>query len=237
MIIAVCDDERTVREDIAGKIEFLFPETDVFLYESGNILLQSEENFDIVFLDIQMKGINGMDTAKKLRESGSDAVIIFVTALEEYVYQAFDVDAFHYLVKPFERAKFYEILNRAVHRREEEKKRMSAKEEKSISIKCGRVTSKVYLKDIIYAEVFNRKIILHTTDGKLEFYGKLSDLEKELKEGFFRPHRAYLIQLRYVLKYDAASITMENGQSVIMAKQKYETFVKKYFEYARKDGK
>ena len=137
MKIAVCDDERTVREDIAGKIEFLFPETDVFLYESGNILLQSEENFDIVFLDIQMKGINGMDTAKKLRESGSDAVIIFVTALEEYVYQAFDVDAFHYLVKPFERAKFYEILNRAVHRREEEKKRMSAKEEKSISIKCG----------------------------------------------------------------------------------------------------
>lgn len=95
MKIAVCDDERTVREDIAGKIEFLFPETDVFLYESGNILLQSEENFDIVFLDIQMKGINGMDTAKKLRESGSDAVIIFVTALEEYVYQAFDVDAFH----------------------------------------------------------------------------------------------------------------------------------------------
>lgn len=237
MKIAVCDDEKAIRYDIADKIKRLFPKTDLVLYENGTELLAAKEAFDIIFLDIQMEGINGMDAARKLRQAGSDAVIIFITALKEYVFQAFDVDAFHYLVKPFDKVKFYEVLNQAVLRREADKKKEKEKEERSISVKTGRVTSKIYLKDIIYAEVFNRKICLHLTEGELEFYGKMNDLEKELGEGFFRPHRAYLVSLRYVLKYDATSILLENGQSVIMAKQKYEEFVKKYFDYARKDGR
>ncbi|MCM1040521.1 MAG: LytTR family DNA-binding domain-containing protein [Ruminococcus sp.] len=237
MKIAVCDDEKAVRDDIAEKIHLLFSDTDIFLYESGDELLAAEAAFDIIFLDIQMEGVNGMETAKKLRQAGSGAVLIFITALKDYVFQAFDVDAFHYLVKPFDKAKFYEVLHQAVQRREAEKRREPVKEEKSISIKSGRVTSKIYLKDIVYAEVFNRKICLHLTNGELEFYGKLSDLEKKLGDGFFRPHRAYLVQLRYVLRYDASSITLENGQTIIMAKQKYEEFVRKYFEYARKDGR
>lgn len=238
MKIAVCDDEKEIREDIAHKIRLLYPGTDIFLFQSGTGLLQAEDTFDIIFLDIQMDGIGGMDTARQLRKKGCDAVIVFITALKEYVFQAFDVDAFHYLVKPFDKAKFYEVLHAAVLRKQTELKSVSAgKEEKSISLKIGRVTSKIYIKDIIYAEVFNRKIVLHTTDGEFEFYGRMSELEKELGEDFFRPHRAYLIQLRYVSKYDAASILLENGQTIIMAKQRYEEFVKKYFAYARKDGR
>ena len=237
MKIAICDDERVIRDDIAKKIKHLFPKTDIFIYESGDELLLAKEAFDIIFLDIQMEGVNGMDTARQLRQAGNDAVLIFITALKEYVFQAFDVDAFHYLVKPFDKVKFYEVLKQAIQRREADKKREPVKEERSISIKSGRVTSKIYLKDIIYAEVFNRKICLYLTDGELEFYGKLNDLEKELGEGFFRPHRAYLVSLKFVLKYDATSITLENGHSVIMAKQKYEEFVRKYFDYARKDNR
>ncbi|MCM1254077.1 MAG: LytTR family DNA-binding domain-containing protein [Clostridium sp.] len=238
MKIAVCDDEKIVREDIAGKIKSLYPQTEIYLYEDGEKLLQSGEAFDIIFLDIQMDGMSGMEAAKKLRESerGKDAVLIFVTALEEYVYQAFDVEAFHYLVKPFQKVKFYEVLSAAVKKCGQNRRRLD-EEEKSISIKSGRVTFKVYIKDIIYAEVFNRKIILHKTDGELEFYGKMNDLEKKLGGDFFRPHRAYLVQLRYVSSYNATSITLENGERIIMAKQKYEEFVKHYFQYARKDEK
>lgn len=238
MKIAVCDDEKAIRDDIAHKIKLFYPETDIFLFESGTKLLAAAEAFDIIFLDIQMEGINGMDAARTLRKKGCAAELIFVTALKEYVYEAFDVDAFHFLVKPFDKAKFYEILNAAVKKKQKQKECPSAplKEEKSISVKIGRITSKIYLKDIIYAEVFNRKIVLHTTDGEFEFYGKMSWLEKELGEDFFRPHRAYLVSLRYVSRYDATGIFLENGQTVIMAKQKYEEFVKKYFAYARKDG-
>lgn len=237
MKIAVCDDEKIIREDIAQKVKLLYPETALFLFESAAKLLASDEKFDIIFLDIQMDGISGMDAAKTLRKRGDGAVLIFVTALEEYVFQAFDVEAFQYLVKPFQKKKFYEVLNAAVKKCEEKERKVFPEEEKSISVKCGRVTSKIYVKDIMYAEVFNRKIMLHTTDRELEFYGKMNELEKELGEDFFRPHRAYLVQLRYVSRYNATSITLENGQSVIMAKQKYEEFVKRYFQYARKDDR
>ncbi len=237
MKIAICDDEKMIREDIAQKVGLLYPETALFVFENAAELLASDDIFDIIFLDIQMDGISGMDAAKALRRKGNCAVLIFVTALEEYVFQAFDVEAFHYLVKPFQKAKFYEVLNAAVKKCEERERKVFPEEGKSISVKRGRVTSKVYLKDIMYAEVFNRKIILHTTDGDLEFYGKMNDLENELGEDFFRPHRAFLVQLRYVSRYNATSITLENGQNVIMAKQKYEEFVKRYFQYARKDDR
>lgn len=235
MKIAVCDDERLVREDIAQKISLLYPGIEVSLFENGMALLESEKKFDIIFLDIQMDGISGMNVARKLRKENSHAILIFITALKEYVFQAFDVDAFHYLVKPFDKVKFYEVLENAIVRCEQERKPFP-REEKSISIKSGGITSKVYLRDIIYAEVFNRKIVLHKTDGELEFYGKMSALEGELGRDFFRPHRAYLVHLRYVSSYNAANITLENGQTILMAKQKYEEFVKSYFDYTRRDG-
>ncbi|MDE7276244.1 MAG: response regulator, partial [Lachnospiraceae bacterium] len=99
MRIAVCDDEKEVRMILRGKIRKLYPEADVFCYASGEELLRSTESFDILFLDIQMEGQNGMETAVRLRKKERDTILIFITALEEYVFQAFDVGAFHYLVK------------------------------------------------------------------------------------------------------------------------------------------
>lgn len=240
MKIAICDDERIVREDIAQKISLLYPKTELSLFENGMALLASGECFDIILLDIQMEGLSGMEVARRLRKKenkANRAVLIFITALEEYVFQAFDVEAFHYLVKPFDKVKFYEVLDAALLKCEQEREKTPFKEEKSISVKSGGVTSKVYIKDIMYAEVFNRKIVLYKTDGELEFYGKMSALEGELGQDFFRPHRAYLVHLRYVSSYNATSITLESGQTILMAKQKYEEFVKRYFEYTRKDDR
>ena len=81
---------------------------------SGEALLEADEQIDILFLDIQMPGKNGMETARALRKRGMDTILIFVTAIEEYVFQAFDVGAFHYLVKPFEQEKFAEVLRNAI---------------------------------------------------------------------------------------------------------------------------
>ena len=97
-------------------------------------------------------------------------------------------------------------------------------------IKVGGVSSKVYIKDIIYAEVFNRKVVLHTTKGEIEYYGKLSSLEEQLGQDFFRPHRSYLVHFKYVVKYDASRIILEEG-AVLMAKPRYSDFVKQYLRY------
>ena len=98
MEIAICDDEKEIRDMLAEKIGKLYPQAGLSLYRSGEELLLAEKEPDILLLDIQMPGKNGMETAKELRRKNKKAIIIFVTALEDFVFQAFDVGAFHYLV-------------------------------------------------------------------------------------------------------------------------------------------
>lgn len=235
MKIAVCDDEKVIRKQIAERIQRMYPDCKILEYTCGEQLLEDTEQPDIIFLDIQMEGIDGMETARRIRNSNRQTVLIFLTAWEEYVFQAFDVGAFHYLVKPFRKEKFYQVLEAAVKKARENKvSPEEKKEEKNIIVKVGAITRKINTNEIIYAEVRNRKVTLHTTQGSLEFYGKLSDLAQELGEDFVRPHRSYVINLRYVLRYCATDITMEDGTVILMAKQKYREFVKKYLHYIKR---
>ena len=102
MRIAICDDEKEIRELLAEKTVKLYPQADVSLWQSGEKLLSAGEKPDILLLDIQMQRKDGMETARELRKQDKAVIIIFVTALSDFVFQAFDVGAFHYLVKPFD---------------------------------------------------------------------------------------------------------------------------------------
>lgn len=240
MQIAICDDEKEIRDILADKVKKQYPEATLSFYTSGEELLRAKVRPDILFLDIQMPGKDGMQTARELRKSNEKTILIFVTAIEEYVFQAFDVGAFHYLVKPFTDEKFETVLQHAVKQHQKIKSLLQKKhmpqEEKYIMVKSKGIHTKVLWNDIIYAEVFNRKIIIHATDRDIEYYGKLKDLEKQLGEDFFRPHRAYLIHFKYVIKYNASTIYLEKG-TALMAKQNYPKFVKRYLKYNQKKGK
>ena len=234
MQIAICDDEKSIGLILEEKIKKLLPDAVTEKYLSGDELIASGCKPDILFLDIQMPGLNGMETARILRQKNKNMVLIFVTAAEEYVFQAFDVAAFHYLVKPFSDEKFEEVLNRAVRAVEENDKRQP--DEKYMMVQSAGSHIKVFLKDIVYAEVYNRKVIIHTRNTDIEYYGKLRELSELAGEDFFRTHRAYLVHFRYVQKYDAGSITLENGTALI-AKQNYPEFVKRYLKYNQRKGK
>jgi len=93
--IAICDDEKIVRLQIKGLIEKQKADGNLELYETGEELLAVGKHFDVVFLDIQMEGMNGIDTARALREQNEETVLIFITGIKEYVFDAFDVAAFH----------------------------------------------------------------------------------------------------------------------------------------------
>ncbi len=114
MQIAICDDDKSIGLILEEKIKKLLPDAVIEKYLSGDELIASGCEPDILFLDIQMPGMDGMETARILRQKNERMVLIFVTAVEEYVFQAFDVAAFHYLVKPFSDEKFEEVVKRAV---------------------------------------------------------------------------------------------------------------------------
>lgn len=235
MQIAICDDEKSIRELIANKVLKQFSEAEIVFYSSGDELLLSDKPIDILFLDIQMSGRNGMDTARELRKKDKNTILIFVTAAEEYVFQAFDVGAFHYIVKPIDDEKFTNVLCRAVDELNTKNMTEKVPEEKYLMINNGGVHIKVTIDDIVYAEVFNRKVVIHKLKETIEYYGKMSDLEAVAGDGFFRPHRAYLINFKYVEKYDASTIYLEKG-TALMAKQNYPEFVKKYMKYIQRRG-
>ena len=235
MRIAICDDEENIRMVLAEKLRNMVSTAEILLYPSGESLLTALPP-DILLLDIQMPGQSGMEIAQELRRRNRKMILIFVTALEEYVYQAFDVGAFHYLVKPFPDEKFAAVLQNAVRQYWEQ---TATVQEPDILIKAGGVHTRVRWEDVVYAEVFNRKVLIHSTHGDIEYYGKLSSLEQQAGEDFFRSHRAYLVHFKYVVKYDSSMIYLENG-SALMAKQRYRDFVKQYLRYngrqAENDG-
>lgn len=234
MKIGICDDEKATREMLRDKVKKLYPQADILLYASGEELLAGELP-DILLLDIQMQGKSGIITAEELRLMDRQLIIIFVTAIEDYVFQAFDVDAFHYLVKPFSDEKFSEVLQKAAVKLEKLESENGKRKKPSLFITTRGTHITVNFEDIVYAEVFDRKVIIHTMDSDIEYYGKLKDLEKKAGEGFYRPHRAYLVNFDFIRKYDATTIYMKKGQA-LMAKQNYQGFVKSYLRYNQRKG-
>lgn len=238
MRIGICDDQKEIREILTDKVKKYYPAEDIAAYSSGEELLAARKLPDILFLDVQMPEKDGMETARELRKRDRQMIIIFVTVTEDYVFQSFDVGAFHYLIKPLEEEKFEEVLQKAVRQvRERDSEDAGAGKERQSLI----VTSKgqhitVPVQEIVYAEVFNRKIILHTMDADIEYYGKLKELEKKAGEDFYRPHRAYLINLNFVRKYNAGAIYLKRGQALV-AKQNYHDFVKCYLRFNQRKGK
>lgn len=238
MQIAICDDEKEIRDMLAEKVQGLYPQAELSCYQSGEELLISHSQPDILLLDIQMSGKSGMETAREFRRNHKNTILIFVTALEEYVFQAFDVGAFHYLVKPIDDIKFEEVLRNAAEQFEDRKNKEfeGTKDVSSLIITTGGKHITVNPEDIVYAEVFDRKVILHTINEDIEYYGKMKELETKVGEDFYRPHRAYLVNFNYIRKYDATTIYLEKGQA-LMAKQNYSDFVKCYLRYNQRKGK
>lgn len=237
--IAVCDSDEEVSRDIRSMILAEHPSVVVRIFSSAGELLGAEEHFHIYFLDIM--GIGGMEIARALRrkEESMDvrSIIIFVTGFSEHMEAAFDVGAFHYLLKPVDTEKFRHVLRRAL----EEIHALNG-EEKYILISIAgskdaqKCTRKILMKDIIYVESNNKKVTLHSVGGIYEVQGTMKEFEDLLGGNFYRCHRYYLINFAKVSAYSQNDILMENGDRIMIAYRKYPAFIKAYLSYARGGG-
>lgn len=236
MKIAVCDDDRPIREELIRLIQRQVSDADVTKYPSGEELIDGGADFDIYFLDIDLGSVSGMDVARHIREqeeSGRQrSIIIFVTGYREYMEAAFDVNAFHYLMKPIDTEKFSEVFGRAW----KEAAVSYEQTKKYIIVKSSGTQKKILLKNIYYIESGNKKVIFHTTDGTLEVYGKMEELENGLRNTFYRCHRCYLVNMEKISAYSADNIQVINGDNLLLARKKYSDFIKTYIRYVKNGG-
>lgn len=235
LLLAVCDDIPIECAAIAKQIENILNPSDIN-YEikkffSGQELLKSKEGFDIIFLDIKMPEVSGMELAKELRRQEKQSLIIFITSAREYVFEAFDVDAFQYLLKPIQSEKLKNVLERAINKIQLEPNT------DFLIISADRQTKKIFLKDILYIESFGRIAKLHCHEGTLETYEQIGVFESKLSDrSFFRCHKCFLVNLDYVEAFNKTEICLENGEKIILAKRRYEDFQKAILSYMKRKG-
>ncbi len=234
MNIAVVDDEEVIRRQINGFIKKQRPDFRVSEFVCGEELLAENPGFDVVFLDIQMEGMDGIQAARILRQSNADTIIVFITGIKEYVFEAFDVSAFHYLLKPIEEKKFMEVLGRAV--REAEKR--AEQKRRQIFIRTKNQGYTLDLSNILYIESRGKKVEIHTADGEaaIQVYATMDELEGRLGDGFYRCHRGYLVNMAHIAGYDSDSIVFSGGEKVYLTRKKHGEFVKAYMWYLQNGG-
>ena len=231
--IAICDDEKNIRIYLSALVRKQGIECEITEYATAGDYLASGVEYDILFLDIELEcpeqNMDGMKMARQIRsmEDTKQPIIIFVTGYEKYVYDAFDVGAFQYLLKPVDEQKFADVFRRAA----EQAATNAEHDKKVLMIQYGSTGKTIPLSDIYYMESQNHKIAVHMKDGVLEYYAKMSDLEEELQGQFCRVHKGYLINLSYVDEYNKTEVTLTNGDKLLISKYKYEDFVKAYLRF------
>lgn len=210
--IAVCDDEPVLLDGVVSRLSNYMESKNlpcqISRFASGRTLLESDRDFDIFFLDIQMEPPDGMETARRLREQNCRSLLIFLTVLKDNVFDSFEVQAFDYLIKPLEEQRFQHTMNRAV-------KFLEQRAEKSILVQRGSDCHIIPFSDIVYCEVLGRKVYLHRIGGEIiDYYEKLEDLEKRLDNRFFKCHRSYLVNLDYVQGCSEGLVELPNNSKI-----------------------
>ena len=234
--IAICDDEANIRSYLSSLIGVQSCPCEIVEYASADDCLADQREIDLLFLDIELatdrSGLDGMALARKIREraTGTQPVIIFVTGYERYVFDAFDVGAFQYLLKPVDEEKFSQVFARAVAQIGTAKEKLG----RVLTLQSANTSKTVPLDSIYYIESSNHKVELHLKDGEFDCYAKIGDLELELQGQFFRIHKGYLVNLSYVDGYSKTEVTLTNGERLLLSKYKYQDFVKAYLHFLKK---
>ena len=235
LIIAICDDEKNVCDYIEKRtMECLAKadeEADMQVFYDGaelfSVCRENPSKFDIIFLDIKMKTINGVECAKLLRETGVQSLIVFITSSAEYVFSGYEVRAFRYILKTdlvnaFDRV-FGECLTE-LHKSTTD----------FFTVKTASEVRNVPLNDILYFESNRRVLIIHTQKGEITFYGKLDDIQKELdKKDFIRTHQSFLVNALKIKSVKKDSAELLSGVVLPVSKSRA-TAVKEAYLWAKR---
>ncbi|MCM1988917.1 LytR/AlgR family response regulator transcription factor [Oceanirhabdus seepicola] len=210
--IAICDDENiqtnSLKKVVSCYLELKGIEYKINEFSNGEALITAinKNSFDIIFLDIEMGGINGVETAKEIRKTQKHSIIIFVTAYSDFVFQGYEVKALNYILKPYKDEKIIQVLQSALDE-------LISIQDVFYIIETKSGTQKINLSETCYFVSDRRKVCAVTSHGNIEFYEKLNILENQLPSFFIRIHQRYLVNLNYINAVEGKSATV-NGENL-----------------------
>ena len=199
------------------------------MFSSGEELLSCNGQIDILFLDIQMKEMDGMETARKLRADKFRGFLVFITVLKEMVFQSFEVQAYDYLVKPVDKKQFEKTMERLYASMQHK----NASED-SLLVQRGYEGRIIREDEIVFCEIIDRKIYLNLASGEVvDYYERIEKLETKLDNRFYRCHRSYLINLKHLKGYKNGTAYMDNGKEIPVSRLRSREFSGVVLQYMK----
>ena len=185
-------------------------------FESAQAFLfhyEEHKDYDVLLLDIEMPGMDGMSMARAIRRENEAVQIVFVTGYSDYIAEGYEVAALHYLMKPVSRDKLFTVLNRALERRQ--------REERCLNLELGGEMVRIPFYDIRYLDVRQNYVTIH---AKAEYTVKrsLNEFEKELDDRFFRAGRSLIINLKYIRRVTKTEVSLSDGTLLPLPRGAYE---------------
>ena len=231
MNIAICEDNIEELNIINEYIEQWSKNNNIKVkidkYQSSESFLfewTDYNKYDIVFFDIKMKKVSGIELSNLVREKNKAVDIVFVTGMIEYALHGYKVSAMQYLLKPIKQDDIYSCLNKVLERIDS-----TDESSKFMIIKTPKKSMKLNYDEIYYFEMFSPNIVIHTIKEEIALRKKISEIEKELKSSsFIRCHRSYIVNLKYVKSISKKTIILENEVNIPLSRNKYKE-VNDYF--------
>ncbi len=227
--IAICDDEQNQIEYISSIVSMWEKQLgcvcDISTFHSAEAFLfdyWEDRTYDILLLDVEMKNMNGIELAKRIRKNNNRVEIIFITSHFEFVGEGYEVDALHYLSKPISADKLLQVLTKAAEK--------LSSEPSSVVIVCDGETVKLYESEILYAESFLHYIVIHTKDTEYKIKESISAFEKKLSDDFYRIHRSYLVSLKHITRISRTSIHIGSIE-LPLSRGKYDDINRTFIEH------
>ena len=231
MHIAICDDDRYIREQLHKLLQKYFCDRQIKcplirVYETGEALLKDEDMADIIFLDMEMPGLDGIYVGNELRKRNPKVIIFVITSYIEYLDDAMRFQVFRYLTKPIEKYRLERNLTEALALFNH-----STSNKLPVETKKGVITLTYH--DLVMVEAQSRKIIVHTLSDQLESIHTMDHWTNLLKDApFFQVHRSYIVNMEHITRFDHSLIYLNNGQiQAYLTKRKYSLFKNAYLMY------
>lgn len=222
--LVICDDEKTLRNDLRKiletELELCGEEFTITEFDCGEALVRAPglRSYDIIFLDIEMKELDGVAAAKEIRKQSASPEIIFVTSYPDFVFQGYEVQALNYILKPYRKDKIISVLHTALDRLGMNEEKYYLAEQRGQTIRLPLSRTKYFSSD-------RRFVTAVTTEETFTFYGKLSDVEAELPDCFIRIHNRYLVNLKHIQSIQGSKVILSGEELPVSRSCKQELAV------------